>query len=138
MPSEVGPGASRAPRVAWTPTFADVVLVPFPFTNQTASKKRPAVVVSSHGYALERNDVIMMAVTSQMRPSPAVGEVWLQDWREAGLLKPSAIKPVIATLERSLVIRRLGVLSDVDQIALAAALSAILGSAGIASGESQG
>jgi hypothetical protein len=27
--------------------FADVVLVPFPFTDQTTSKKRPAVVVSS-------------------------------------------------------------------------------------------
>jgi hypothetical protein len=28
-------------------SFGDVVLVPFPFTNQTASKKRPAVVVSA-------------------------------------------------------------------------------------------
>jgi hypothetical protein len=27
--------------------FGDVVLVPFPFTNQTASKRRPAVIVSS-------------------------------------------------------------------------------------------
>jgi mRNA interferase MazF len=26
--------------------FGDVVLVPFPFTDQTATKKRPAVVVS--------------------------------------------------------------------------------------------
>jgi mRNA interferase MazF len=28
--------------------FGDVVLVPFPFTDQTTSKKRPAVVVSSN------------------------------------------------------------------------------------------
>jgi mRNA interferase MazF len=27
--------------------FGDVVLVPFPFTSQAASKKRPAVIVSS-------------------------------------------------------------------------------------------
>jgi mRNA interferase MazF len=26
--------------------FGNVVLVPFPFTSQTASKKRPAVIVS--------------------------------------------------------------------------------------------
>lgn len=30
--------------------FGDVVLVPFPFTDQSASKKRPAVVVSSSAY----------------------------------------------------------------------------------------
>ncbi len=31
-------------------SFGDVVLVPFPFTDQTASKKRPAVVVSADAY----------------------------------------------------------------------------------------
>jgi hypothetical protein len=31
--------------------------------------------------------------------------VWVQEWTAAGLIKPSAIKPVFATLERSLVIR---------------------------------
>jgi mRNA interferase MazF len=30
--------------------FADVVLVPFPFTDQTTTKKRPAIVVSSADY----------------------------------------------------------------------------------------
>ena len=30
--------------------FGDVVLVPFPFTDQTTNKKRPAVVISSDVY----------------------------------------------------------------------------------------
>jgi mRNA-degrading endonuclease toxin of MazEF toxin-antitoxin module len=30
--------------------FGDVILVPFPFTDQTTSKKRPAVVVSTNAY----------------------------------------------------------------------------------------
>jgi mRNA interferase MazF len=34
--------------------FGDVVLVPFPFTDQTATKKRPAVVVSSIAYNRKR------------------------------------------------------------------------------------
>ena len=45
--------------------FGDIVLAPFPFTDQTASKKRPAVVVSSAAYHQERPDLIIMAVTSQ-------------------------------------------------------------------------
>jgi mRNA interferase MazF len=37
--------------------FGDVVLVPFPFTDQTTTKKRPAVVVSSDVYHRDRADV---------------------------------------------------------------------------------
>jgi mRNA interferase MazF len=55
--------------------FGDVVLVPFPFTSQVASKKRPAVVVSNGTYNRVKPDVVVMAVTSQLRPSPGLGEV---------------------------------------------------------------
>ena len=68
-----------------------------------------------------------MAITSQLRPTPALGEVWLRHWQGAGLLKPSAIKPVIATLEQGLVIRQLGELDAEDQSALRAALGQIIG-----------
>jgi mRNA interferase MazF len=44
--------------------FGDVVLVPFPFTDQSGTKKRPAVVVSSTGYNSSRHDILIMAVTS--------------------------------------------------------------------------
>jgi mRNA interferase MazF len=30
--------------------FGDIVLVPFPFTDQTTTKKRPAIIVSSNAY----------------------------------------------------------------------------------------
>ena len=46
--------------------FGAVVLVPFPFTNQTASKKRPAVVVSNGAYNTARPDVVMMAITTNL------------------------------------------------------------------------
>lgn len=118
MPSEAEVG---------TLAFGDVILVPFPFTNQAASKRRPAVVVSSRAYNLARPDVVVMAVTSQFRATEGLGEVWLEAWEAAGLLKPSAIKPVMATLERGLVIRRLGVLGDEDQAALRRAITDLLG-----------
>jgi mRNA interferase MazF len=104
--------------------FGDVVLVPFPFTNQAASKKRPAVVVSSHAYNTARLDVVVMAITSQVRASD---DLWVQSWKAAGLLKPSVVKPVFATIEQSLVIRQLGALDASDKQSLRHAIARILG-----------
>ena len=107
--------------------FGDVVLAPFPFTNQAAVKQCPAVAVSSRAYNAAKPDVIIMAITSQLRAIASLGEVWIVDWQLAKLLKPSAIKAVFATLEQNLIIRRLGALQAQDQSALRAAIAAVLG-----------
>jgi mRNA interferase MazF len=106
--------------------FGDVLLVPFPFTDQTTSKRRPAAVVSSDAYHRERPDLIILAVTSQARPQPAFGEAAVAKWKEAGLLRPSVLKPVVATIERSLVLRKLGQLEEEDRAALRKVLDDIL------------
>ncbi|OGA68139.1 MAG: growth inhibitor [Betaproteobacteria bacterium RIFCSPLOWO2_12_FULL_68_20] len=108
-------------------SFGDIVLVPFPFTDQSTAKRRPAVVVSSDRYHRERPDLIVMAVTSQAQPAGAIGEMQVKSWRAAGLLKPSSIKPVVTTIEVPLVIRRLGQLSDEDRQALKRAIGTIIG-----------
>ena len=108
--------------------FGDLVLVPFPFTDQTTTKRRPAVVVSSDRYHRERADLLILAVTSQARPAAGVGEVTIAKWKEAGLLRPSVLKPVLATIERGLVLRKLGRLGQEDRAALRKALEEILGS----------
>ena len=69
--------------------FGDVVLVTFPFSDRTSTKKRPAVVVSSPAYHQSRPDLILMAITSQAIMSPRSGEVIIHDWQAAGLLKAS-------------------------------------------------
>ncbi len=46
--------------------FGDAVLVPFPFTDHSGTKKRPAVVVSSSSYNASRRDIVIMAITSQV------------------------------------------------------------------------
>lgn len=107
--------------------FGDIILVPFPFTDQSQAKKRPAVVISSKAYNTERPDLIIMAVTSQIKPASIIGEVIIQAWQEAGLLKPSAIKPVITTIEKPLVIKVMGQLKEEDQKALQESLKGILG-----------
>ncbi len=108
-------------------SFGDVVLVPFPFTDQTTAKKRPAVVVSSDAYNKARPDVILMAITGHLSGYPRIGEVVVTNWKEARLLKPSTVKPILATIEKSLIIRSLGQLGQLDLIGLRDALRAILG-----------
>jgi len=105
----------------------DIVLVTFPFTDQVGSKRRPAVVVSSDGYHRQRADVILMAVTSRTPRTGGFGEVTIRDWQGAGLLKPSAVKPVIFTAEKRIVVRQLGRLKPEDQQAVRAAIHTIIG-----------
>jgi mRNA interferase MazF len=94
--------------------FGDVILVPFPFTDHSSIKQRPSVVISNDAYHLAYLDIIVMAITSQPRANN-IGEVFISKWKEAGLLKPSVIKPVFTTLEKSLIIAKLGQLDDVDK-----------------------
>jgi len=105
----------------------DVVLVRFPFTNQTSTKQRPAVVISSMRYNLERPDLILMGITSQLDAALSSGDVKIEQWKASGLLKPSAIKPLIATIEQTLVLQRLGTLQEPDLSALRSALTGIIG-----------
>ena len=68
-----------------------------------------------------------MVVTSQLRPDPGLGATWISHWQEAGLLEPSVVKPVFATLGQRLVLRRLGTLDDDDRAVLSTAISEIIG-----------
>jgi mRNA interferase MazF len=106
--------------------FGDVLLVLFPFTDQSTTKRRPAVVVSSAAYHRERPDLVILAITSQARPG-GFGEAAIAQWKEAGLLRPSVLKPVLATIERGLVVRELGRLAEEDRAALRKVLAEILG-----------
>jgi mRNA interferase MazF len=94
--------------------FGEVVLVPFPFTDQSETKKRPAVIISSNHYNANRRDLVIMAITSQVRQPLGFGEAVVADWQAAGLIKPSVLKPVFTTIEQSLVVRSMGTLSAAD------------------------
>lgn len=107
--------------------FGDVVLVPFPFTNQSGAKKRPAVIVSSSGYNASRRDLVIMAITSQVRQPLGFGEAHVADWQAAGLIKPSVLKPVFTTIEQGLIIRTMGKLSANDLHALRERIAQVIG-----------
>ena len=110
-----------------TYAFGEVVLVPFPFTDQSGAKKRPAVVVSSSGYNANRRDLIIMAITSQVRQPPGFSEAAVADWQAAGLIKPSVLKPVFTTIEQGLVVRTMGTLSANDLRTLRETVAQVIG-----------
>jgi mRNA interferase MazF len=107
--------------------FGEVVLVAFPFTDQTTNKKRPAVVISSDVYNAEYPDRILMGITGKVSSSQKVGDIIITDWRSAGLLKASMIKPVITTIEKQVILKKLGRLQDVDIQSLKEGLMGIIG-----------
>lgn len=91
-----------------------IVLVPFPFSNQSDTKKRPAIVISSNAYNTASSDLVIMAVTSHKEKISGLDECAIENWKEAGLLKPSYIKTAISTVERKLILKKLGSLSKKD------------------------
>ena len=107
--------------------FGAIVLVRFPFTDRRGSKQRPAVVASSTAYNQVRPDVILMPVTSRIGSGPGFGEIVVSDWQAAGLLKPSAIKPVLFTMERRFAVKVLGRLNERDRSVLGEVLQKIVG-----------
>jgi mRNA interferase MazF len=91
----------------------DVVLVRFPFLDGTGVKRRPAVVVSSTQFHRARQEVILAAVTSNVRRQ-LLGDHLVKDWKRAGLLFPSVVTGILRTVKQTMVERRLGALPEGD------------------------
>jgi mRNA interferase MazF len=92
----------------------DVLLVPFPFTDLSTTKVRPAVVVSSSAYHRSELDLLLAAITSNVDAARGAFDYALRGWNTAGLKFPSAFKPVIFTLDPERVVHRIGALNRVD------------------------
>ncbi len=94
----------------------DVVLVPFPFSDLSTTKVRPAVVVSSALYHATEPDLFLVALTSKVATATGPFDYSLDDWRTAGLRYPSALKPVLFTLDPAHVVYRIGALTSADLV----------------------
>jgi mRNA interferase MazF len=93
----------------------DVVLVPFPFTDLSAVKQRPALVLSPDRLNKARTDVIVAAITSKIPDVIGEDEILLSndDLRTAGLPKESIIKlGKIFTIHQGLIRKKLGRVPD--------------------------
>jgi mRNA interferase MazF len=105
----------------------DVILVPFPFSDQQTSKVRPALVVSSSDYHAEEPDLLPAAIPSQLRAVTGPLDYILSDWQGAGLRFPSAFRPVLVTIAPARVLHTVGTLAAADLAAIDDCLRRALG-----------
>jgi mRNA interferase MazF len=87
----------------------DIVLVPFPFTDLTGQRRRPALVVSPDGFDPE--DVVLCAITSRIpgRRLPWDVSLQAQDLVDGVLPRPSVVKMgKLFTMHRALIVGHFG------------------------------
>jgi len=95
----------------------DVILVNFVFSDETGSRRRPAVIVSSDAYHQGRQEIIIAAVTSRT-DRILVGDHPIKDWEGAGLLFPSVVTGIIRTIKQGMITRKLGIMLKADMEAI--------------------
>ena len=110
----------------------EIVVVPFPFTDRQAEKRRPAVVLSAAEFNQQHGQSVLAMITSSDR-DPWPSDVPLEDWRDANLTVPCRVRFKLFTLDHSLVLRRLGSLSERDGRAALRALARSLATGAITS-----
>ena len=105
----------------------DLVLVSFPFTDFTADKLRPALIVSPDDFNIG-NDVTIAFVTSQLNIPTRIGDYRIRQWRAAGLLKASMVRMKFATIDKSIIVKKLGQLLSEDRSEIEKNLVSFFGS----------
>jgi mRNA interferase MazF len=94
----------------------DVVVVPFPFTDSNQTKRRPALVVSSHDtFNGEVEQSVLVMITSARNKSWPL-DVVIKDLKSTGLPKSSTIRMKFFTLDHRMIIKKAGHLASSDQL----------------------
>lgn len=90
----------------------DIVLVPFPFTDLSSSKRRPALVISPDAFNDRMEDVVVAAITSQLTSEHAV-TIDQSDCVNGMLPRVSVVKLAkVFTIHSTLVIKKLCALRE--------------------------
>jgi mRNA interferase MazF len=99
----------------------EIVLVRFPFSGDAQGKQRPALVIADTG----DRDVLVARITTQQARTAL--DMAIAGWKDAGLLAPCCVRAdKLATVEKQLVIRKLGVISQTDRVSIGVALRQLL------------
>lgn len=93
----------------------DVVVVPFPFTDQNTDKKRPALVLSDAAqFNEETQNCVLAMITSAKNPDWPL-DIEIGSLQKAGLPAPSKVRMKLFTLDSRFIIKKIGGLASKDQ-----------------------
>jgi len=95
----------------------DVVLVSFVFSDESAKKLRPVVVISSAAYNRSRQEIIVAAITSNIRRR-LFGDHLIAGWKAAGLLFPSLVTGIFRTIKQTMIDRKVGAMPKPEMQAI--------------------
>lgn len=93
----------------------DVVVVPFPFTDKATTRRRPALVLSSHSRFNGATGQAVMAMITSARNSDWPLDTEIRDLDTAGLPSPSIVRMKLFTLDTRFVLRKAGHLEGEDR-----------------------
>lgn len=86
----------------------DVVVIPFPFSDLSATKRRPALVLAT----LPGDDVILCQITSRATTSSSAVGITSRDFEDGSLNQESNVRPERLFTADSRITRRVGRLSS--------------------------
>ena len=93
----------------------DVVVVPFPFTDQDTEKKRPALVLSdAEAFNDHTENCVLAMITSAKNPDWPL-DAPIGSLKKAGLPAPSKVRMKLFTLDSRLILKKIGGLAGKDQ-----------------------
>jgi mRNA interferase MazF len=109
------------------PTYKpfDVVVVPFPFTDRTATKKRPALVLSAELFNSGIGHCVMAMITTASHSAWPL-DVGITNLEVAGLKSLSIIRMKLFTIDHILIQKQIGHLSVQDQQSVGSSLRSLL------------
>ncbi|MBI2141641.1 type II toxin-antitoxin system PemK/MazF family toxin [Candidatus Woesearchaeota archaeon] len=89
-----------------------IILVPFPFSDQSGQKVRPALIISNDEYNSSSDDVIVCAVTTNIKPSKYSVLIGQNDLESGILYEKSAVKAEsLLKIKKSLILKTIATIN---------------------------
>ena len=106
-------------------SLGDVIVVPFPFVDSSAAKRRPSVVLSAKAFNESNSHSICAMITTASRTNWP-NDISITDLDTAGLQRSCVVRFKLFTLPNAIILKRIGALGDEDRSKIVAATHAIM------------